>query len=247
MKSSGGIGYSRSKWVAENVCSEAVKANSELKGAVSIVRVGQLSGDSFNGVWNRSEAYPLMMSSAKVTGCMPDLLRESVGWVPVDLAAKAFMELGLDDLENGVTAASSVPDQSSGAAVSGEARKSAELVAQKPDVQVVHILNQDTTTTWSMLLEWLAKEGNFEAVNPSEWLSRLEDLSRSEDEEKFKHPCLKLLEFWKAGYSGHAAGDASSLAYKTAHSLKVMPILQTVKPVDEEYARKLWKWIANNV
>ena len=223
-ESCGDIGYSRSKWVAENICSEAVKANPDLRGAVSIVRVGQLSGDSVYGVWNKSEAYPLMMSSAKVTGCMPDLPQESVGWVPVDLAAKAFMELGLGGLE--------------------------ASTAERSPVQVMHILNQDNTTTWSMLLKWLAKESNFEVVKPSEWLSRLEDLTRSGDgdDEKFKHPCLKLLEFWKTAYGDHSAGDRPPpLAYETADSLEVMPALRTMKPVDEDYARKLWKWIANNV
>lgn len=221
--SSGSIGYSRSKWVAENICSQAVMAHPELRGAVSVVRVGQLSGDSVHGVWNKSEAYPLMISSAKVTGCLPALPQESVGWFPVDLAAEAFVELGMSGLE----------------------MASKSVVG---DVRVVHVLNQCSTPTWRELLEWLSKEGSFEVVEPSEWLTRLEALSRSESEGKTQHACLKLLEFWKSAYGSLPADDAlqRKLTYKTAESLKSMPVLRSVKPVDEEYARKLWRWIAEN-
>ncbi|USW48980.1 Putative AMP-dependent synthetase/ligase, phosphopantetheine binding ACP domain, ANL [Septoria linicola] len=221
-KYSGRIGYSRSKWVAENILHEAVKAHSDLKGAVSIVRVGQLSGDSFNGVWNKSEAYPLMMNSAKVTGCLPALAHESVGWLPVDTAATAFLELGIS-------------------------RPGASNNVKTDDLQVVHLLSQDRTTTWNMLLDWLQAVGNFEVVKPKQWLRRLDDLSKSNSSES--QPCLKLLEFWKMAYGGDASEPAASDEglYRTEKSMCAMPCLKSVKPVDKEYALKLWTWIQENV
>jgi thioester reductase-like protein len=220
---SGGIGYSQSKWVAENICLEAVRAHPELHGAVSVVRVGQLSGDSIHGVWNRIEAYPLMMSSAKWIGCLPDLPRESVGWLPVDTAATAFLELGL-----GVTR---------------------EESPKVEDVRVFHVLCQDRTTTWGELLGWLRDAGDepFDVVTAEEWLHRLEQLSNSADEADAGAPCLKLLGFWKMAYGGVASGEATMDVYAMEKSVRDMPVLRTLKGVDREYALKLWGWIRENV
>lgn len=230
---SGDIGYSRSKWVAENICNAAAIEHPELRNAISIIRVGQLSGDSVDGVWNKSEAYPLMLSSVKATGCLPDLPNESVGWVPVDLAAKSFLDLVIDS-------------------------KAGRVKREQEHVQVLHLLSQDRTTTWRMLLAWLKRETSFDVVEASEWLARLEDLSKSETSGHSAHSSLKLLEFWKVAYGGttveggtDGGGDGSTpddqTVYEVKASLRAMPTLREVKPVDEEYARKLWKWIHEHV
>ncbi|PPJ49897.1 hypothetical protein CBER1_04982 [Cercospora berteroae] len=223
---SGTIGYSRSKWVAENICLEAVKVHPELANAVSVVRVGQLSGDTVNGVWNKSEAYPLMMSSAKVTRCLPDLPHESVGWLPVDTAAQAFIELGLS-----------------------QQSKNTEHSSRKEDVQVVHLLNQDRTTTWKMLLDWLANAEGIKAVSPREWLAKLEDMSAPGNEDE-SHASLKLLDFWRSAYGRDASSEEDSLGptvFQTKETLRVMPVLSSVQPVNEDYAIKLWRWIRDSV
>ncbi|PIA88765.1 hypothetical protein CB0940_07556 [Cercospora beticola] len=223
---SGNIGYSRSKWVAENICLQAVKVHPELANAVSVVRVGQLSGDTVNGVWNKSEAYPLMLSSAKVTGCLPDLPRESVGWLPVDTAAQAFIELGLSQQ-------SKIPEPSS----------------RNENVQVVHLLNQDRTTTWKMLLGWLENAEGIKAVSPREWLAKLEDISAPANEHE-SHPSLKLLDFWKSAYGADASSEGDSPAtaeFQTEETLRFMPVLRSVQPVDDKYALKLWLWVRDSV
>lgn len=66
------MGYSRSKWVAEAICARAHE-KSRLKGRISIVRIGQLCGDTKSGIWNVTEAWPLMLSSVEVLGALPDL------------------------------------------------------------------------------------------------------------------------------------------------------------------------------
>jgi thioester reductase-like protein len=85
------LGYSRSKWVAEHICLEAHN-RTNLRGRIAVVRVGQLAGDSTSGVWNTREAWPMMLSTARLIKCLPDLGSEPLDWLPVDLAAKAFLE-----------------------------------------------------------------------------------------------------------------------------------------------------------
>ncbi|KAJ4557146.1 putative NRPS-like protein biosynthetic cluster [Exophiala dermatitidis] len=96
----GPTGYARSKWVAEAICA-AAHDTTRLRNRISIARVGQLSGASDTGVWSMSEAYPLMLASAKVTGVLPDLENEILNWLPVDIAARAFVEDALDIGEEG--------------------------------------------------------------------------------------------------------------------------------------------------
>jgi thioester reductase-like protein len=85
------LGYSRSKWVAEHICLEA-HTRTSLHNHIAVVRVGQLAGDSTSGVWNTKEAWPMMLSTARLIKCLPDLKDEPLDWLPVDVAAKAFLE-----------------------------------------------------------------------------------------------------------------------------------------------------------
>lgn len=62
------IGYSQSKWVAEQLCN---KANAQSPGRCQILRVGQLCGDKQNGIWNEKEGWPLMLKTALTTGTLP--------------------------------------------------------------------------------------------------------------------------------------------------------------------------------
>lgn len=38
-----------------------------------MLRIGQLCGDTKGGVWNETEAWPLMFASANTVGCLPEL------------------------------------------------------------------------------------------------------------------------------------------------------------------------------
>ena len=85
------LGYSQSKWVAEHICARASKY-ARLRGKVSTFRVGQLSGDSETGIWNTKEAWPMMLSTVKLTGSLPALPDQVLDWLPVNLAAAALIE-----------------------------------------------------------------------------------------------------------------------------------------------------------
>lgn len=90
---SNSLGYSKSKWVAEAICLKAAES-SRMSGRVKIMRVGQLTGDTKNGVWNRSEAWPLMLSAARELESLPRL-DENLSWLPVDVAAQAVIDISL--------------------------------------------------------------------------------------------------------------------------------------------------------
>jgi thioester reductase-like protein len=92
------MGYAQSKLVAENLCDRAAKQTT-IK--CRVLRVGQIIGDTCHGVWNETEAIPLIFQSAKSTGALP-ALDETPAWLPVDVVANACTEIALSDAESGV-------------------------------------------------------------------------------------------------------------------------------------------------
>jgi carbohydrate kinase (thermoresistant glucokinase family) len=88
-----GMGYAQSKCVAEHLClAAAQKAGIKAR----VLRVGQIVADTVHGVWNDTEAIPLIMQSAMTVGALPKL-QESPSWTPVDVVAKAVSEIALSD------------------------------------------------------------------------------------------------------------------------------------------------------
>jgi nucleoside-diphosphate-sugar epimerase/acyl carrier protein len=64
------MGYARSKLVAERI----VRAAAENTGMVAkVLRIGQIVGDVQKGIWNATEAIPLMIQSAVSMGALPEL------------------------------------------------------------------------------------------------------------------------------------------------------------------------------
>lgn len=93
-----------------------------------------------------SEAWPLMLSTVKELGCLP-VLDEDLTWLPVDVAAKAVVDIvgrdrGLEHVE----------------------------------CPVFHITNNERETSWRDMLSWLRKELDFKEVGLEEWLKKLETL-----------------------------------------------------------------------
>jgi len=62
-------GYGRSKYVAEQL----VKRASDQGADSCILRIGQIVGDTKMGIWNTSEAIPLMIQTADTLRCLPAL------------------------------------------------------------------------------------------------------------------------------------------------------------------------------
>ncbi|KAK0493925.1 L-aminoadipate-semialdehyde dehydrogenase [Armillaria luteobubalina] len=87
-----GTGYAQSKWVVEKLCECAAEKSGV---PVSVLRIGQMAGDSVHGVWNETEAWPLMFKSADTIGALP-LVDENPSWLPVDFAGKSILEVVLN-------------------------------------------------------------------------------------------------------------------------------------------------------
>lgn len=64
------MGYARSKLVAERIIEGAARTTGMV---AKVLRVGQIAGDSQHGIWNDSEAIPLMVRSAITLGALPEL------------------------------------------------------------------------------------------------------------------------------------------------------------------------------
>ena len=59
------MGYALSKWVAETLTHS---------GGGTVIRVGQVGGDSVQGMWNETEAVPAVIKAAQVMGTIPNTL-----------------------------------------------------------------------------------------------------------------------------------------------------------------------------
>ncbi|KAJ7695061.1 L-aminoadipate-semialdehyde dehydrogenase [Mycena rosella] len=86
-----GTGYARSKWVVEKLCQRAAASSGV---PVGVLRIGQMVGDSVSGVWNETEAWPLMFKGANTFGALPTI-DEHPSWLPVDCAGKGIAEVVL--------------------------------------------------------------------------------------------------------------------------------------------------------
>jgi carbohydrate kinase (thermoresistant glucokinase family) len=93
-----GMGYAQSKSVAEHICARAAAQGVKAR----VLRVGQIVGDTANGVWNAQEAVPMMMQTAVTVGSLPKL-KETPSWLPVDIVAEAVSDISLSDTDAGFT------------------------------------------------------------------------------------------------------------------------------------------------
>lgn len=233
------LGYSRSKWVAEQICASTLDDPNPFEPArdpvsstggkgvdvpIIIVRVGQLCANS-SGVWNKLEAYPLVLSTAKLTGCLP-ALDEPLSWLPVHQAAKAIIEIST-------------------------AAKCEYADGSDSCFPVYHVLNRHRTPTWAdMIQRVLRQAGNgsreaedlvmtgIEIVNPARWLRRLETALESVD-----HPARSLLPLWKSVYSGDRAITGGD--FSVAHAELVSHAMRGVSPLSESAVTQMWIWIEN--
>ncbi|KAK7947769.1 male sterility protein-domain-containing protein [Apiospora aurea] len=272
------LGYSKSKWVAENICAAAHEryisearagesGNHPVGGQerktgpppVSIIRVGQLFANHL-GIWNESEAYPLMLSTASFTGCLPDLGDAPLNWLPVELAAQAVMEIALGRRGDDSVA----PAQSSG----GESR---EGDGDDDGIPVYHVLNPHRQPTWREMLDLISSSGDsdgrqqqqsafsFETVPPSVWAKRLEASLNSGTS---GHSSQGLLDLWKGKYSedqqsssSGGGGDGSDGAKAATAATKSGPVfelertqaasrtMRDIQPLDRTRILLMWKWL----
>ncbi|KAI6503945.1 putative NRPS-like protein biosynthetic cluster [Pyricularia oryzae] len=185
-----GIGYAQSKCVAEHVVRRAAEGGGV---AFRVLRTGQVVGDSRQGRWNATEAIPLMLRAAETMGALPRL-DERPSWIPVDVCARAVVEL------SGV-------ERPFGRAAEG---------AEDGAHVVYHVLNPRTFSWADELLPALRRPDcglKFEEVGQREWVARLRAAAEA-DEAVGKHPTVKLLDFFAGKYDNDKPGR-SGLVFET--------------------------------
>jgi hypothetical protein len=91
-------GYGESKLVAEHLC---MNAAAQVGIPVYVLRIGQIIGDTDHGIWNSSEAIPLMMQTAKTINTLPSI-DEDLRWTAVDVVARSAIEISNSGAATGV-------------------------------------------------------------------------------------------------------------------------------------------------
>ncbi|KAL1847941.1 putative NRPS-like protein biosynthetic cluster [Paecilomyces lecythidis] len=93
------MGYAQSKLVAENICIKAAEQTG-IRGRV--LRIGQVIGDTQHGIWNTTEAIPLILQSATTISALPRI-DESPFWLPVDVVADTIIDITFSTIDSGVS------------------------------------------------------------------------------------------------------------------------------------------------
>ncbi|KAK3075367.1 hypothetical protein LTR53_001372 [Teratosphaeriaceae sp. CCFEE 6253] len=249
-------GYGRSKLVAEHLVRHA--AGARWMGA-RVLRICQLCGDTRAGIWNETEAIPLLLRSALTVGALPGL-EERPSWLPVDVCAEACVALALPEPAHPVNGL--VESASNGAHVWHD-----EVAEADPDL-VYHVLNPHTFSFQHDLLPTLQRLSSsdsgstyppFTVVSPTIWLERL----AASDRDPSTNPSIKLLDFWRNKYGSpkhESDGDrgdvpeaaevstdeAAGLVFETDRTVRDCPVLGTVRdPVSEGLMEKyVAAWMA---
>jgi thioester reductase-like protein len=208
-------GYARSKLVGERLC-EAAGANG---AAVGVLRVGQISADSVNGIWNDKEHVPLLVRSATEVKALPRLhgYEGRCEWMPVDTVAATVLQLA-DKLAPGTSFYNIVPPH-----------------AFSWNDRFLPVLREAGL--------------EFEEVDLAEWLRRLRaraDELGSAAEERL--PAIKLADYYEETYGASAGGYGSKLKFENGRAcadsvaLKSCPELSEVAIV----RKMLQHWLRHN-
>ncbi|KIX95558.1 uncharacterized protein Z520_08678 [Fonsecaea multimorphosa CBS 102226] len=93
-----GMGYAQSKLVTEHL---VTRAASQTGMEARVLRVGQIIADTAHGIWNDTEAIPLMLRAATTIGTLP-ALDECPRWLPVDSVARTVIDMSLSSTTKSV-------------------------------------------------------------------------------------------------------------------------------------------------
>ena len=181
------------------------------------LRIGQIVGDGKMGLWNDTEAVPLIIRSALTLKVLP-ALDETESWLPVDDAAAAILDLA------GISTGT-VPVSDS-------------------ETNLVYNLENPHTFSWTdSLLPELHRSGlDFSTVPVADWLQKLRNYEKSGGDTE-RNPAVKLIDHFERAYGTERAGN---LEFETKLAQKHSPALRaTPRLIEEGYIRKFVKaWLA---
>lgn len=209
-------GYARSKLVGEHIVQNAARDAGAL---TRILRIGQIVGDGKLGLWNDTEAIPLIIRSALTLKVLP-ALDGAESWLPVDTLATIILDL---------------------AGISTGAIPVSEF-----DRDLVYNLQSPHTFSWtSSLLPELQRSGlDFTTVPVAVWLKKLRDYEKNGGDPE-RNPAVKLIDHFEAMYGKEKTGGVNfeiNTAEKHSLALRNSPRL-----IEDGYIKKfvrIWleKW-----
>ena len=207
-------GYARSKLVTEHIVRNAARDAGAL---TRTLRIGQIVGDGKMGLWNDTEAIPLIIRSALTLKVLP-ALDGTESWLPVDKVAAAILDL---------------------AGISTGAIPVSDL-----DTDLVYNIENPHTFSWTdSLLPELHQSGiDFSTVPVAEWLQKLRNYENSGGDTE-RNPAVKLTDHFERMYGRKKTGD---IRFETEIAQMHSPALrETPRLVEEGYIGKFVKaWLA---
>ncbi|OAP65522.1 hypothetical protein AYL99_01494 [Fonsecaea erecta] len=228
------MGYGRSKLVAEHMVHNAAAFGVEGR----VIRVGQIVGDSQQGLWNDSESIPLIVRSALTLGCLPEL-QESCSWIPVDFVAKIIVELCSNE----------TAPPGAGAGGGREVNPSATGAC----CRFYNVVNPTSFSWTDDLLPLLRRAGlSFESVSPQEWLAQL----AASEQDPAVNPTVKLRSTYEGRYgTAERTADegmrqhtnrqvvfSTDRAQRESETMRNLPDLLVGGYVEKFVARWVEKW-----
>ncbi|OTB03018.1 hypothetical protein M426DRAFT_264025 [Hypoxylon sp. CI-4A] len=187
----GPMGYAQSKLVGEYMVMNAARS-----GARSyVLRIGQVVGDTKNGIWNDKEFIPAMIRSALTMKVLPDL-NEMCNWFPVDLLATAMLQLA-------------------------ETRDKAPAPKPQGDGNpaIFYNLVNPNGASWDEVLEELQDAGlEFTKVPFEEWIMMLRKSAARGEEEQ--NPAVKLIEYYEDEYAPSSSLKSEAGGYGLSFETK---------------------------
>lgn len=209
-----GMGYAQSKLVTENLVAEAARKTGM---SARVLRIGQIVADTKHGIWNATEAIPLMLQAATTIGALP-ALDELPRWLPVDNVAESVIAISL-----------ALADLPCAAAAVG-----------KPG-SFFNIVNPRSFHWTRDLLPALRAAGlEFEEVAQREWVARL----RKSNPDPEANPTIKLVEFFAGKYDNDVT-KRRNLGYETRETEAAAPVLSDVPALQPELVQKFVRRFSN--
>lgn len=176
-------GYARSKLVGERICSSAAASGA----AVGVLRIGQISADSVEGIWNDKEAIPILVRSAPEVRALPRLEGDHniCDWMPVDTVARTCLQL---------------------------IRK---LPTEAKEPSFYNIKPPHGFSWNEQFLPALRKAGlEFEDVSLQEWLTRLRSRAKElGSAAEAALPAVKLVHYYEDTFGGLGVGLGAGLRF----------------------------------
>ncbi|KAL9030285.1 MAG: hypothetical protein Q9196_001582 [Gyalolechia fulgens] len=239
------MGYGQSKLVGEHVVAAAVKTAS---AQASILRIGQVVGDTKHGMWTDREAIPAIVRSALTMGILPEL-KMQCQWLPADTLADCILEIG-GLFHKGVTQGRESTNGDSKVKINGEAATDCttgtepseagankNVVDDHKSMRLTYNLLSPRAFSWtSTLLPTLHTTSlSFQPVPAETWLQRLRSLASSRSStdpaaDPDRNPALKLIQHYESTFLRDEEKDGR-VEFEIQESMRACGSLEAVEDV----------------